>query len=173
MDDDYSTDLLLASLLSDNIDDECDTVHTNPHQVSIDLPVKTPSHGSTQINATAESILDSKAPQFDSLEDLLNATLSPSEESYSDKASVTSENASQINVSSSAVSTTPSPVVSKSLTVLTTSVGLPPKFRNTFKPVEVTDTTTTTPEFRETTFRIPHMLLPAKPPLVLLITLMY
>ena len=155
MDDDYSTDLLLASLLSDNIDDECDTVHTNTHQVSIDLPVKTPSHGSTQINATAESTLDSKAPQFDSLEDLLNATLSPSEESYSDKASVTSENASQINVSSSAVSTTPSPVVSKSFTFLTTSVGLPPKFRNTFKPVEVTDTITTTPEFCETTFKNP------------------
>ena len=152
MDDDYSTDLLLASLLSDNVDDECDTVHTNTHQVSIDHPVKTPSHGSTQINTTAEPTLDSKAPPFDSLEDLLNATLSPSEESYSDKASVTSENVSQVNMPSSAVSSAPSPVVNK--TVLTTSVGLPPKFRNTFKPVEVSDTTAT-PEFRETTFKSP------------------
>ena len=151
MDDDYSTDLLLASLLNDNIDDECDTVHTNTHQVSIDQSVKTPSHDSSQKSTMVEPTSDSKAPPFDSLEDLLNATLSPSEESYSNKAL---ENTSQINTPSSAISIVPSVVVSKSSAVSSASVGLPPKFRNTFKPVEVSDTTPTS-EFHETGFKSP------------------
>ena len=145
MDDDYSTDLLLASLLNDNIDDS-DTVHSSP-QVSASQLSKSPS-GSTQQNSITNPISDD---HFDSLEDLLNATLSPSEESYSDLDKTTSDNTS-VSIPVSVTNATP-PEVSKTST---TAVGLPPKFRNTFRPVEVCDTATTTiHEFRQTTFNSP------------------
>ena len=148
MDDDYSTDLLLASLLSDNNDEDC---NTNTQQVSNIQSLKT-SCGSVQQTATAKPASDDKTSQFDSLEDLLNATLSPSEESYSDlEKTASSENASLVNISSSTVSTTTPEVVSKSSTA---TVGLPPKFRNTFKPVEFSDSGIT-PELQETTFKSP------------------
>lgn len=150
MDDDYSTDLLLASLLSDNIDDNCGTVHTNTQQVSTNQSLKTCNDGSAQQATIAKPTSDNKkAPPFDSLEDLLNATLSPSEESYSDL-DKTSDNTTLVDNSSSLTNIIPPEVVNKT----STAVGLPPKFRNTFKPVEVSDVTTT-PEFCETTFKTP------------------
>ena len=151
MDDDYSTDLLLASLLSDNIDDSSDTVHSSPQSSTNQLP-KTPSGGSTQQNAIAKPTSDS---QFDSLEDLLNATLSPSEASYSDlDRTASSDNTSLVNISGSVANVTLPEFASKAATVSTTSVGLPPKFRNTFRPVEACNTATTQ-EFCETTFKSP------------------
>lgn len=151
MDDDYSTDLLLASLLNDNVDDDCGTVHTNT-QVSTNQSLKIPSCESTQ-QTISKPTSDGKTPHFDSLEDLLNATLSPSEESSSDldKTSASSDNACSI------VSTSPSEVISRTSTISTASVGLPPKFRNTFKPVEVSDTTPPPPppEFHDAAFKSP------------------
>lgn len=143
MDDDYSTDLLLASLLNDNIDDS-DTVHSSP-QVSANQLLKTPS-GSTQQNSITNPTSDD---HFDSLEDLLNATLSPSEESYSD---LDKTDTSLVSTPVSVTNATPPEVVSKASN---TAVGLPPKFRNTFRPVEICDTVTTTKEFCETTFNSP------------------
>ena len=150
MDDDYSTDLLLASLLSDNVDDDCDNVHTSTQVSNQSLNIQ--SHGSTvQQSNLAKSVSGGKAPPFDSLEDLLNATLSPSEEGYSESDNKTSHNTSLVNTSSSTAS-----VVSKTSTVSATSVGLPPKFRNTFKPVEISDVATiTTTEFHEPAFKSP------------------
>ena len=143
MDDDYSTDLLLASLLNDNIDDS-DTVHGSP-QASANQLLKTPS-GSTQQNSVTNTTSDD---HFDSLEDLLNATLSPSEESYSDLDKTTSDNTSLVTVPVSVTNATPPEVVSKAST---TAVGLPPKFRNTFRPVEVCETTATATTFNSPSY---------------------
>ena len=152
MDDDYSTDLLLASLLNDNVVDDDDTIHASPQQVSTDQLL--PNSESIQQTTVANPTPDSKAPHFDSLEDLLNATLSPSEESYSDLEK-TSGSTKLSSVAGSTASTIPSEVVIKSPTVSSaTSVGLPPKFRNTFKPVEICDTAPKQ-EYRETTFKSP------------------
>jgi len=134
MDDDYSTELLLASLLNDNIDDDdSNTVHTNTQQV----PTNHKTHTSSTLQETTigQPVSDSKA-SFDSLEDLLNATLSPSEENYSDLDKTTFQD----NSSPATPITKSSEVFNKVST--TGSVGLPPKFRNTFKPVEVSDTRT-------------------------------
>lgn len=61
MDDDYSTDLLLASLLSDNIDDDnCGTVHTNTQQVSTNQSLKTCNDGSAQQATIAKPTSDNK-----------------------------------------------------------------------------------------------------------------
>ena len=150
MDDDYSTDLLLASLLNDNVDD--DTIHASPQQVSTDQLL--PSSEPIQQTSVAYPTPDSKAPHFDSLEDLLNATLSPSEENYSDLGK-TSSGTNSLSVPGLTASAIPSEVVIKSPTVSSaTSVGLPPKFRNTFKPVEICDTLSKQ-EYRETTFKSP------------------
>ena len=151
MDDDYSTDLLLASLLNDNIDDD-DTVHSSSSPQATtnhDQLLKTPSGGGS---AQQNTIANPTSDHFDSLEDLLNATLSPSEESCSDLDKTTSsDNASLVNIPGSLGNATPPEVVSKAST---TSVGLPPKFRNTFRPVELCDTATKQ-EFCETTIKSP------------------
>ena len=133
MDDgeDYSTDLLLASLLDDSIDDDDDdsTSQQTPDHSSSALvggPVK--QHSVT--HTTSKQVTDNKTtPAFDSLEDLLNATLSPSEGSTSD--------VGRSSTSSLDAGTTGE-------TSRKPSASLPPKFRNTFKPVEASETASTT-----------------------------
>jgi len=130
MDDgeDYSTDLLLASLLDDSIDDNSTSQQTPDHSSS--ALVGGPVQQSNVTHTVNKQVPDNNtAPAFDSLEDLLNATLSPSEGSTSDvgRSSTSSLDASTTGESSRKP-----------------SASLPPKFRNTFKPVEASDTALTT-----------------------------
>ena len=125
MDDgeEYSTDLLLASLLDDSIDDDSTSQQTPNHSSSalVEEPVTQP----TITHAVDKQAPDNKtAPAFDSLEDLLNATLSPSDGSTSD---VGRSSTSSLDAVSTGESSRKH------------SASLPPKFRNTFKPVEASD----------------------------------
>jgi len=126
MDDgeEYSTDLLLASLLDDSIDDDSTSQQTPNHSSSalVEGPVTQPSIVRT---ADKQAPDNKTAPAFDSLEDLLNATLSPSEGSTSD---VGRSSTSSLDAVSTGESSRKH------------SASLPPKFRNTFKPVEASDT---------------------------------
>ena len=126
----YSTDLLLASLLDDSIEDDDDNSFQQiPEQHTTTLVGGPDKLLSISHAATSKQAPDNKtAPPFDSLEDLLNATLSPSEGSTSDigRSSTSSLDAG-----------TTGEVSRKS------SASLPPKFRNTFKPVEASETAST------------------------------
>ncbi|XP_065909963.1 uncharacterized protein [Dysidea avara] len=131
MDDgeDYSTDLLLASLLDDSIDDDDDSTSQQTPDHSSSALVGGPVKQYSVTHTTSKQVTDNKTTlAFDSLEDLLNATLSPSEGSTSD--------VGRSSTSSLDAGTTGE-------TSRKPSASLPPKFRNTFKPVEASETAST------------------------------